>query len=242
MGPMKKARKEIQKTGGLRKNPFRKNTLLYEFCEIAKVDWATGKSEYITFTRLPQRFHHNNGGSWHRTDGSAGLFVWVKVRENNKPNGKIIGLQTISYSSHFVPKKKFVKTQNSRCVFTGLTGHLMEDHKIGDWRRYDSGDERVNEYQTILSVLNSIKRGACKKCQKTKRRPKSPDGHFLKYTHGNENYGYPYYCLGCYIYDPVQFRNDERKYLLEDSKQQVKNLEKRNEQLQKHGYTSIDDL
>lgn len=234
MGSIDDAVIEIRETGGLTKNPFREGSLLYDFCDIADIDWAKGESKFKKVSNLPDRFHHHNGGSWHREDGSAGIFIWEKKRQNDQPSGKIIGFEIVGYNVHFQSKKKSFKTQEGRCVFTGMSsGRLIEDHKEGDWQKYDKGDVRVNTHQTILEKLNLSKRTACNKCQESSIRPPSPKGHVLDYTYGDKKYGAPYYCKGCFIYDPAQFRVDERNKLLAECNDKIKNLQEKNENQQR---------
>lgn len=85
------------------------------------------------------------------------------------------------------------------------------DHKDGrkdDWRVSDPDTQSIDDFQPLCKAANDVKRQICKDCKRTNKRW---DATYLKgnpypFYDGDINYTEELGCVGCYQYDPVQYR------------------------------------
>jgi hypothetical protein len=226
-GKIQKAIREIRLTGGLQENPYKKDSMIWKICRKSHMNFQTGKSDLVFLEDLPEEMRFGNGASYLRQDGSAAIFHW----DIKKEKGKIVSIQATGYRKHMPPRKVIKNEQKPKsgdvCVFTGVDSDLMADHKEGCWKDYDEGDMRVNETQPIHNRINSIKRGACKKCQETDKRPEAPPGYFVKYTDGNEKLSESG-CKGCHWNDADYFRKKSRELEMAPLIEENNNLKQMN--------------
>ncbi len=108
------------------------------------------------------------------------------------------------------------KTQN--CVMLGVNGssentQIEIDHKDGrkdDWRVSNPKTQRPEDFQPLCKAANDVKRQICKRCKETDRRwdAKNIKGNPYSFYKGEERYTSELGCVGCYQYDPVEYRKE----------------------------------
>lgn len=85
------------------------------------------------------------------------------------------------------------------------------DHKDGrknDMRVSDPSTQRLEDFQPLCKAANDIKRQICKNCKANDKRwdARNIDGNPYSFYKGDENYTDELGCVGCYQYDPVEYR------------------------------------
>ena len=103
-----------------------------------------------------------------------------------------------------------------RCVMLGVNGNsentkIEVDHKDGrknDMRVSEQATQRLDDFQPLCKAANDIKRQICKNCKATDKRwdAKNIEGNPYSFYEGDENYTETQGCVGCYQYDPVEYR------------------------------------
>lgn len=103
-----------------------------------------------------------------------------------------------------------------KCVMLGVNGTsenttIEVDHKDGrkdDWRVSNPSTQRLDDFQPLCKAANDIKRQICKCCKENNIRwdARNIDGNPYPFYDGDENYDDKLGCIGCYQYDPVEYR------------------------------------
>ncbi|WQY58966.1 HNH endonuclease [Helicobacter pylori] len=99
------------------------------------------------------------------------------------------------------------------CTMCGAHGNsentqIEVDHKDGrkdDSRVSDSNTQTFDDFQALCKACNDKKRQICKKCKESGYRfdaTKIP-GNYYPFYEGEAEYDG---CVGCYQYDPIQYR------------------------------------
>lgn len=99
------------------------------------------------------------------------------------------------------------------CAMCGVHGNsentqIEVDHKDGrkdDSRVSDSNAQTFDDFQALCKACNDKKRQICKECKETGYRfdaTKIPGNYYSFYEGETEYDG----CVGCYQYDPIQYR------------------------------------
>lgn len=109
-----------------------------------------------------------------------------------------------------------LKTQN--CVMLGVNGssentQIEIDHKDGrkdDWRVSNPQTQRKEDFQPLCKAANDVKRQICKRCKETDMRwdAKNIKGNPFSFYKGEKKYSSELGCVGCYQYDPVEYRKE----------------------------------
>jgi DNA-binding protein YbaB len=115
--------------------------------------------------------------------------------------------------------KEYYKKQN--CVMLGINGKsentkIEIDHKDGrkdNERVSDILTQKFEDFQLLCKAANDVKRQICKNCKDTNKRwnAKNIKGNPYSFYRGNENYTAELGCIGCYQYDPVEYRKTSVK-------------------------------
>ena len=137
-----------------------------------------------------------NGASWARKEST--LAKKYNVEFNNG-----------DYSQHINASiKREIKSR--RCVVLG-TSNPEVDHKNGmknEARVMKNEAQRLSDFQALSKAANDAKRQFCKECMRTGIRYDAKQlGYPMSYykggaKHNNEENA----CIGCYWYDPIEFR------------------------------------
>ncbi|MDR1780070.1 MAG: hypothetical protein LBR50_04990 [Tannerella sp.] len=193
------------------------------FLELAKPD-NNGVSRWVSVTEFTGKYNDlqlGNGGSWCRASSSLAKKYFVDFDKNQTIGNSIDAIRLIGFNTEKSFNqtirqdiKDFYKAQN--CVMLGVNGgsentKIEIDHKDGrkdNHRISNTVTQRLEDFQPLCKAANDAKRQICKRCKETDKRwnAKNIKGNPYDFYEGNENYTPELGCVGCYQYDPVQYR------------------------------------
>ena len=204
------------------------------FLELAKPD-ENGVSRWVSISEFVGKFKDlqlGNGGSWCRKSSSLAKKYVVEF-DKSITNGNSIdrirlnGLNTEKSFNQAIRQdiKDFYKNKN--CVMLGICGNsentkIEIDHKDGrkdDLRVSDIKTQKLEDFQPLCKAANDAKRQICKKCVATGKRwnAKNLKGNPYPFYDGDENYTAELGCVGCYQYDPVEYRKTSVKRICDEA-------------------------
>src|SRR5690606_3923573 len=106
--------------------------------------------------------------------------------------------------------------RNQNCVMLGINGNsentkIEIDHKDGrkdNDRVSNMKTQKFEDFQPLSKAANDAKRQICKRCKETNKRwnAKNLKGNPYPFYEGDENYTKELGCVGCYQFDPVEYR------------------------------------
>lgn len=156
--------------------------------------------------------YFENGFSWGR--GSSKIAREYKI-EQRKEKGATVAIRlngkkdNSGFSQHIRSDiQKTIKSQ--RCVILG-TSNPEVDHKNGmknEARVMRNQDQRLSDFQPLSKAANDAKRQFCKECIRSGIRYDAKKlGYPISYYKGGAHHNCEENaCVGCYWYDPVEFR------------------------------------
>jgi len=155
-----------------------------------------------------------NGMSWARKESTLAKKYIIETNKNLTSGNSVDAIRLAGFnsdnSSQYISAaiKKVIKSK--RCVVLG-TSNPEVDHKNGmknESRVMQNEDQKLSDFQPLSKAANDAKRQFCKECRETGIRY---DAKLLGYPmsyyfggathHGEENA-----CIGCYWYDPLEFK------------------------------------
>lgn len=186
------------------------------FIKLANPD-ANGVSRWVSVDEFVGDYAcltFGNGASWARKESAlAKKYVIEFDKSITKGNGidliRLNGTNSGGYSQHIrADIKRIIGAK--RCVVLG-TSRPEIDHKNGmknEDRVMRNEDQRLEDFQPLSKAANDAKRQFCKECRRTQIRFDAkllgyPMSYYAGTTHHNfeENA-----CVGCYWYDPIEFK------------------------------------
>ncbi len=191
------------------------------FLQLAKPD-ENGVTRWVFVTEFVGEYADlafGNGASWARKESTLAKKYIIEFNKNITPgNGidaiRLNGFNNEDYSQHInVEIKRTISSQ--RCVVLG-TSKPEVDHKNGmknEARVMRNEDQQLSDFQPLSKAANDAKRQFCKECKRTGIRYDAKKlGYPMSYYcggpyHNGEENG----CIGCFWYDPIEFR----KHLME---------------------------
>ena len=209
-----------------------KKTQIELFLELAQPDEQTGISRWVYKTEFVDKYADlmfQNGWSWGRADGALAKKF---VLESFPKHGVIERVRTAGFNnkSSFSQSirsdiKKFYK--DKPCVMLGICGSSVNtkievDHKDGrknNMRVSDISTRKLEDFQPLCKAANDVKRQICKECKRTDRRwdAKNLKGNPYSFYEGDEQYTEDLGCIGCYQYDPVEYRKQSVKRITKEA-------------------------
>ncbi len=204
------------------------------FLELAKSN-KDGIFRWVKTTEFIGKYKDlqlGNGGSWCRASSSLSKKYIVEFDKsltsgNSIDAVRLNGFNTNKTFSQNIRSdiKDFYKNQN--CVMLGIQGNsentkIEIDHKDGrkdDWRVSDVKTQKLEDFQPLCKAANDAKRQICKKCKETDKRwnAKNLKGNPYPFYEGDENYTEELGCVGCYQYDPVEYRKSSVKRIAKEA-------------------------
>lgn len=203
--------------------PFGVGTKPYLFEKLAQPD-ENGISRWVSKTEFIGEYAElmfQNGASWCRKESSIAKKYIVKFDKSITPGNSVdrikldgfrdeddwIGSQTIRNNIKYYYKQK-------RCVILG-TSNPEVDHKNGwknDTNAMNIATQKMDDFQPLSKAANDAKRQFCKECRRTGIRYDAKKlGYPVSYYVGNEEHnGNENGCIGCFWYDPIEFRKHLR--------------------------------
>lgn len=186
------------------------------FLKLADPD-SNGKSRWINtneFVGVYSVLVFGNGASWARKESSLAKRFIVEFNKNLTPGNtidaiRLNGYNNSDFSQHIKAEiKKMIRSQ--RCVILG-TSNPEVDHKNGmknDPRVMRNEDQHLSDFQPLSKAANDAKRQFCKKCIASGKRFDAKElGYPVSFYEGGATHnGEKNACVGCFWYDPVEFR------------------------------------
>jgi hypothetical protein len=192
------------------------------FLELAEPDQDTGISRWVSVNEFVGRYSSlkfGNGADWARSDGNLAKTYNIE-RDNKQTPGN--GIDRIRLNGYRLDEtgsqqiradiRKVIK--NQRCVVLG-TSNPEVDHKNGrknDLRVMTLETQTLDDFQPLSKAANDAKRQFCKECRNTENRYDAKKlGYPISFTKGQLKYENDLGCIGCFWYDPVDFRKHLKK-------------------------------
>lgn len=212
----------------------KETNLLELFLELAQPD-AQGFSRWVNvkeFTGEYQRLYFKNGWSWGRNSSTLKQRYLVEVDRSLTSGNSIDAIRLIGFNQeeqfkHNIRKDIKEALKHRKCVMLGVSGKsentkIEIDHKDGrknDFRVSDIKTQRLDDFQPLCKAANDVKRQICKVCKETNKRwnAKNISGNPYEFYQGDENYTDELGCVGCYQYDPVEYRRSSVKRISEEA-------------------------
>lgn len=186
------------------------------FLQLAKPD-SKGITRWVKITEFVGEYADlafGNGASWARKESTLAKKYIIEFDKTITPgNGidaiRLNGFNDGNFSQHIkIEIKRAIR--NRRCVVLG-TSNPEVDHKNGmknEARVMRNEHQKLSDFQPLSKAANDAKRQFCKVCMQTGIRYDAKQlGYPISYYAGKENHnGEENACVGCFWYDPLEFR------------------------------------
>ena len=216
------------------------------FIELATPDPKTGISRWVSikeFTGEYERLRLGNGFKWGRRSSSLARKYNIETDKSITPGPSIdrirlTGFNTSANFSQYIRPDIVAAMRKRKCVMLGVNGAsentvIEVDHKDGrknDMRISNPLTQQMDDFQPLCKAANDVKRQICKRCQATNKRwsAKNIAGNPYDFYEGDEDYNESLGCVGCYQYDPVEYRKRTTKRICQEVAQDtVENILKK---------------
>ena len=217
----------------MRKEFKDKNSIPYRIEQFARehanLDEKTGKCDFMRIESLERDGIKCTGNGCVVRAGSSldKKYIVEKLRQNNDClSSPIVAIRFLGYKDEEVFDQKIrgdIKKEISkrRSAWSGMPGTPSDpievDHKDGlknDLRLNDLSRQRIDDFQPLRKSENDLKRQYCKDCEKTFKRPTAKEilGEAecfdVDFTHGDSRLDETVGCEGCFLYDPIAWREE----------------------------------
>ncbi len=189
------------------------------FLELAKPDIETGSSRWVSTSEFVGRYKSlelGNGGSWCRKESTLAKVYIIEFDKNQSPGNRIDRIRLNGFNKEDLGSQQ-IRTdirkviKNQRCVVLG-TSNPEVDHKNGrknDLRVMTLETQTLDDFQPLSKAANDAKRQFCKECRSTGDRYDAKKlGYPISFTKGQLKYENDLGCIGCFWYDPIDFRKN----------------------------------
>lgn len=195
------------------------------FLELARPDPITGISRWVSVKEFKGMYAHlalGNGLSWGRSSSQLARKYKIEKDRSITPGNRIDRIKLCGYNeeqsfSQAIRADIKDAVRRRRCVICGAAGSsentsIEVDHKDGrksDMRVSDMSTQRIDDFQPLCKACNDMKRQACKDCKEDggiRWNAKNIDGNPVSYYKGGASYTPELGCVGCFLYDPVEYR------------------------------------
>ena len=204
------------------------------FLQLAQPD-ENGISRWVNVSEFVGEYKElqlGNGGSWCRASSTLAKKYIVEFDKTLTPGNSIDAVRVNGFNTQKTFSqniradiKEYYKNKN--CVMLGIQGNsentkIEIDHKDGrkdDWRVSDSKTQKLEDFQPLCKAANDAKRQICKRCKETDIRwnAKNLKGNPYPFYEGDENYTEDLGCVGCYQFDPVEYRKQSAKRIAKEA-------------------------
>lgn len=193
------------------------------FLELAQPD-ENGKSRWVKTTEFVGKYKSlqlGNGGDFCRSNSSLAKQYKVVFDKSLTPGPRIDAIRLDGFNTEETFSQRIrpdicEEIRKRRCVMLGVNGNsentkIEVDHKDGrknDMRVSNIETQTIDDFQPLCKAANDIKRQICKQCKIHNKRwnARNIEGNPYPFYQGDENYSEELGCVGCYQYDPVQYR------------------------------------
>lgn len=179
-----------------------------------------GVSRWVSKSEFVGRYkslYFKNGLDWGRASSKIAQEYNIEKR---KEKGETVAIRlngkknNVGFSQHIRSDiQKAIKQQ--RCVILG-TSKPEVDHKNGmknEARVMRNEEQRLSDFQPLSKAANDAKRQFCKECMRTRTRYDAKKlGYPMSYYKGGAHHNFEEdACVGCYWYDPKEFKKHLKK-------------------------------
>lgn len=193
------------------------------FLELAHPD-INGVSRWVNTTEFVGRYRSlqlGNGGSWCRATSSLAKRFIVEFDKSKTSGNSIDAVRLNGFREECIFNqsiRKDIKDYYSaqKCVMLGVRGfsentRIEVDHKDGrkcDQRVSNIETQSFDDFQPLCKAANDVKRQICKQCKASNERWDATNikGNPYPFYQGTKEYTEELGCVGCYQYDPVEYR------------------------------------
>lgn len=203
------------------------------FLQLAKPD-ESGVSRWVKVSEFAGDYEvlkFGNGGSWCRASSTLAKKYKIELDKTLTRGNSIDAIRLNGFNREWsfnqnirADIKSYYKGKN--CVILGVQGNsentkIEIDHKDGrkeNMRVSNVNTQRLEDFQPLSKAANDAKRQICKRCKETGKRwdAKNLDGNPYSFYEGDENYTEKLGCVGCYQFDPVEYRKQIVKRIAEE--------------------------
>ena len=186
------------------------------FLELANPD-EYGQSRWVSTNEFVGEYAElkfGNGASWARKESRLAKNYEIEFDKTITPGNGIDAIRLAGFKkdnfSQYINEKIKRETRSRRCVVLG-TSNPEVDHKNGmknESRVMQNEDQKLSDFQPLSKAANDAKRQYCKECRQTGTRYDAKKlGYPMSYYSGvAEHNGEENACIGCYWYDPLEFK------------------------------------
>ena len=193
------------------------------FIELAKPN-KDGISRWVSTDEFIGKYSELellNGLSWGRKSSSLAKEYNIEVDKSVTLGVKIDKIRLNGFNtSHHSKLSQSIRSDikavigKQRCIILGTNrscDHKTEvDHKDGRKENLEvmsTSTQKITDFQPLSKPANDAKRQFCKECKETNIRYDAKKlGYTVSYTYGNAIYSNKIGCVGCFWYDPIEFR------------------------------------
>ncbi|OOF47179.1 restriction endonuclease [Rodentibacter trehalosifermentans] len=218
-----------------------KKTKMQLFLELANPD-SNGFSRWVDSAEFSGKYEVlklGNGGSWCRASSQLAKQYIIELDKTKTKGNSIDAIRLVGFNQRKTFNQNIrqdIKNhyKNKRCVMLGVNGNsentkIEIDHKDGrknDHRVSNIETQKLEDFQPLCKAANDIKRQICKSCKETNKRwdAKNILGNPYSFYKGDENYTQELGCVGCYQYDPVQYRKSCVKRISNEASKHATNF------------------
>ena len=186
------------------------------FLKLASPD-KNGISRWVNvseFTGEYAELKFGNGTAWARKESTLAKKYIIEFDKSITPGNdidriRLNGFNDNDFSQHINAEiKRTIKSR--RCVVLG-TSNPEVDHKNGmknESRVMRNENQRLSDFQPLSKAANDAKRQFCKECRRTGIRFDAKLlGYPMSYYAGGKTHNFEEdACVGCYWYDPLEFK------------------------------------
>lgn len=203
------------------------------FLQLAKPD-KNGMSRWVKVSEFVGDYEvlkFGNGGSWCRASSVLAKKYKIELDKTLTRGNSIDAIRLNGFNMEWsfsqsirADIKNHYKGKN--CVMLGIQGEsentkIEIDHKDGrkkDVRVSNINTQKLEDFQPLSKAANDAKRQICKRCKETGKRwdAKNLDGNPYSFYEGDENYTEELGCVGCYQFDPVEYRKQIIRRIAEE--------------------------
>ena len=162
-----------------------------------------------------------NGGDWCRKSSTLAKKYTIETNKTVTPGNSIDEIRLNGYKRTETFNQAIRQDirdyyKDQKCVMLGVKGFsenttIEIDHKDGrkdDWRVSNPNSQRLEDFQPLCKAANDVKRQICKACKESNERWDATNikGNPYPFYQGDKRYTTELGCIGCYQYDPVEYR------------------------------------
>ena len=186
------------------------------FLKLAEPD-ELGKSRWVSVSEFVGEYSElkfGNGASWARKESTLAKKYKLEFDKSRTPGNSIDAIRLSGYNednySQYIRADIKREIKSRRCVILG-TSNPEVDHKNGmknESRVMQNENQKISDFQPLSKAANDAKRQYCKECKASGVRYDAKLlGYPMSYYFGVAKHnGEENACVGCYWYDPLEFK------------------------------------